>query len=49
MALTLVIGCKFKEYADGNAFMAWKQLKNKFEPLSAPSLVKWKSNSVNVI
>jgi gag-polypeptide of LTR copia-type len=40
VAFNLVKGGKSKEYVDGNAFMAWEQLKNKFEPLSAPSLVK---------
>jgi gag-polypeptide of LTR copia-type len=40
VAFNLVKGCKSKEYVDGNAFIAWEQLKNKFEPLSAPSLVK---------
>jgi hypothetical protein len=36
----LMKGCKNKDYADGNANMAWERLKNKFEPSSAPSLVK---------
>ena len=40
MAFNLVKGCKSKEYSDGDAFMAWERLKNKFEPLSATSLVK---------
>jgi hypothetical protein len=40
VAFNLVKGCKNKDYADGNASMAWERLKNKFEPLSAPSLVK---------
>jgi gag-polypeptide of LTR copia-type/Zinc knuckle len=40
VAFNLVKGCKSKEYVDGNAFMAWEQLKNTFEPLSAPFLVK---------
>jgi hypothetical protein len=31
---------KSKDYVDGNEFMAWEDLKNKFEPVSAPSLVK---------
>jgi hypothetical protein len=34
------ISNKSKDYADGNANMAWERLKNKFEPSSAPSLVK---------
>jgi hypothetical protein len=40
VAFDLVKGCKNKDYADGNASMAWERLKNKFEPSSAPSLVK---------
>jgi hypothetical protein len=40
VALNLVKGCKNKDYADGNASMARERLKNKFEPSSAPSLVK---------
>jgi hypothetical protein len=40
VAFNLVKGCKNKDYADGNANMAWERLKNKFEPSSAPSLVK---------
>jgi hypothetical protein len=33
-------GCKNKNYSEGNAAMAWERLKNKYEPTSAPSLVK---------
>jgi hypothetical protein len=40
VAFNLVNGCKNKDYADGNASMAWERLKNKFETSSAPSLVK---------
>jgi hypothetical protein len=40
VAFNFVIGCKNKDYADGNASMTWERLKNKFEPSSAPSLVK---------
>jgi hypothetical protein len=40
LAFNLVKRCKNKDYADGNASMAWERLKNNFEPLSAPSLVK---------
>ena len=40
VAFNLVKGCKNKDYADGNASMAWERLRNKFEPQSAPSLVK---------
>jgi hypothetical protein len=40
VAFKFVKGCKNKDYVDGNASMAWERLKNKFEPSSAPSLVK---------
>jgi hypothetical protein len=40
VAFNLVKGFKNKDYADGNASMDWERLKNKFEPSSAPSLVK---------
>jgi hypothetical protein len=42
VAFNLVKGCKTKDYIDGNAFMTWEYLKNKFESMSAPSLVKIK-------
>ena len=29
-----------KDYEDGNASMAWEKLKKKFDPVSAPTLVK---------
>ena len=49
VAFNLVKACKNKDYVDDNAFMAWERLKNKFEPVSAPSLVKMeKNNFVNV-
>ncbi len=32
--------CKTKDYEDGNATHAWKKLKKKFDPVSAPTLVK---------
>jgi hypothetical protein len=40
VAFNLVKGFKNKDYADGNASMAWKRFKNKFGPSSSPSLVK---------
>jgi hypothetical protein len=40
VAFNLVKDCKNKDYSDGNANMAWERLKHKFEPSSAPSLVK---------
>ena len=33
-------GCKSKDYPDGNATIAWEKPKNKYEPTSAPSMVK---------
>jgi hypothetical protein len=33
-------GCNSKDYSDGNAAIAWEMLNNKYEPFSAPSLVK---------
>ena len=40
VAFNLIKGCKSKDYPDGNAAVAQERLKNKFEPISAPSLVK---------
>jgi hypothetical protein len=31
---------KGKDYPDGNAVTAWEKLKNKYEPVSAPSMIK---------
>jgi hypothetical protein len=36
----LVKEYKSKKYPDGNAAIAWERLKNKFEPVSAPSVGK---------
>jgi hypothetical protein len=40
VAFNLIKGCKSKDYPDGNAAIAWERLKNNYEPISAPSLVK---------
>jgi gag-polypeptide of LTR copia-type len=40
IAFNMVKGCKDKDFTEGNATMAWERLKNKYEPTSAPSLVK---------
>jgi hypothetical protein len=32
--------CKNKDFVDGNASMDWDRLRKKFEPQSAPSVVK---------
>jgi hypothetical protein len=39
-AFNVVESCKTKVYPDGNAATAWEKLKNKNEPVSAPTLVK---------
>ena len=39
-AFNMVKGCKTKDHPDGNAASAWERLKNKYEPVSAPTLVK---------
>jgi hypothetical protein len=40
VAFIIVKGCKSKDYPDGNVTIAWDKLKNKYEPMSAPSIVK---------
>jgi hypothetical protein len=40
IAFNIVKGCKSKDYPDGNALTSWEKLKNKYEPVSAPSIVK---------
>ena len=40
IAFDIVKRCKTKDYPDGNAASAWEKLKNKYEPVSAPSMVK---------
>jgi hypothetical protein len=40
VAFQIIRGCKTKEYEDRNAAVAWERLKNKYQPTSAPSLVK---------
>jgi hypothetical protein len=39
-AFNIVKSCKTKDHPDGNAASAWEKLKNKYEPVSAPTLVK---------
>jgi hypothetical protein len=39
IALNIVKWCKRKDYLDMNAVTARKKLKNKYEPVSAPSMV----------
>jgi gag-polypeptide of LTR copia-type len=40
IAFNIVKGCKSKDHPDGNAGIALDKLKNKYEPMSAPSMVK---------
>jgi hypothetical protein len=40
VVFNLIKCCKSKDYPDGNAAVAWEWLKNKYERISAPSLVK---------
>jgi hypothetical protein len=40
IAFNLVKGWKSKDYPDGNAATARERLKKKYEPISAPSMVK---------
>jgi gag-polypeptide of LTR copia-type/Zinc knuckle len=39
-AFNIVKRCKTKDHPDGNAAAVWEKLKNKYEPISAPALVK---------
>ena len=39
-SFNLVKGCKSKDYLDGNTAIPWERLKNKYNPISAPSVVK---------
>jgi hypothetical protein len=34
------IACKTKEFEDDSTALAWEKLKRKYDPISAPSLVK---------
>jgi hypothetical protein len=36
----IVKSCKTKDYEDGHAGLAWEKLEKKYDPVSAPSLVK---------
>jgi hypothetical protein len=44
ISFNLVKGCKSMDYPDGNAAIAWERLKNKYEPISVPSMVKWEKH-----
>jgi LEA14-like dessication related protein len=40
IASNITIGCKSKDYPDGNAVTSWEKLKKKYEHVSTPSMVK---------
>jgi hypothetical protein len=40
ISFNIVKGYKTKDYLDGNAVSAWEKLKNKYEPVSAPLMIK---------
>jgi hypothetical protein len=40
VAFNIIRGYKTKDYPDGNGAIACERLKNKYEPISAPSMVK---------
>jgi hypothetical protein len=40
VAFYIIRGCNTKDYPDRNGAIAWERLKNKYEPVSAPSMVK---------
>jgi hypothetical protein len=45
VTLNLMKACRKKYYTDGNARITWEKVRNKFEPSSAPSLVKLEKQS----
>jgi hypothetical protein len=40
IAFNIIKRCKSKDHPDGNAINAWETLKNSYEPVPAPSMVK---------
>jgi hypothetical protein len=40
VAFNIIREYKTKDYPDGNGAIAWERLKNKYEPVSAPSMVE---------
>jgi hypothetical protein len=40
VAFNIIRGFKTKDHPNGNGAIAWERLKNKYEPVSAPSMVK---------
>jgi hypothetical protein len=49
VAFNIVRGCKTSELADGDAWLAWKRLCDKYEPKSAPSRLALKSEFNNKV
>jgi hypothetical protein len=47
-AFGIVKSCKYKEYQDGNAAMAWEKLKKKFDPISCLRWLRQKEFSQKV-
>jgi hypothetical protein len=40
LLLKILKSCKTKDFEDGNSTHTWEKLKKKFDPVSAPTLVK---------
>jgi hypothetical protein len=40
VSFNMIRGYKTKDYPDGNDDISWERLKNKYESVSAPSMVK---------
>jgi hypothetical protein len=40
VAFNIIRGCKTKDYSDVNGVIAWERIKNKYEHVSAPSMMK---------
>ena len=49
VAFAIVRGCKSEEYSDGDAYLAWKSLSDKFASKSTPSLLKLKKEFTNSV
>ena len=45
VAFGIVKGCKTKELTDGDAYLAWTRLTNKYESKSIPSMLKLKKKN----
>ena len=49
VAFAIIKGCKTADYSDGNAFLAWTRLSDKFASKSTPSLLKLKKEFTNSV